>query len=147
MRLPWAIYPTDLKYVAAELGIESQIIFAGFRQDMTDVYEAATASAFPGFAGEGVSGVLRESLACGVAVVTTDVGGNAELIQHEKYGLVVPKRKPEEMAKAMARLLDDPGFLNQLAKQGRDFVVENHSVDARNRRIFNLYQAILKPKQ
>jgi glycosyltransferase involved in cell wall biosynthesis len=139
--------PTDLKFRAKELGIDKQIVFAGFRQDMPDVYAASTASVFPGFAGEGVSGVLRESLACGRAVITTNVGGNAELIKHETYGLVVPRQNPEELAKAMARFLDEPEFLNRLAKQGREFVVENHSVDARNRRIFELYFSILEKKK
>lgn len=139
--------PANLQQTARELGIENQIIFAGFRQDMLHVYGAATASVFPGFAGEGVSGVLRESLACGVAVITTDVGGNAELIQHEKYGLVVPKRDPARLAEAMARLLDEPEFLKKLADQGREFVVANHSMVARNKRIVDLYLSILKTKK
>ena len=138
--------PEPLKKQAAELGLANHVIFAGFRSDVPDLFAASFASVFPGFAGEGVSGVLRESLACGVPVITTDVGGNAELIRHESFGLVTPRRKPEALAAAMARLLDDRPLAGRLAEQGRRFVLENHSQQARNRRVFDLYRRIARSK-
>ena len=138
--------PTALALRAKELGLEGRVIFAGFRQDVPELFAASFASVFPGFAGEGVSGVLRESLACNVPVITTDVGGNAELIEHKKFGLVVPKRNPRALAEAMARLLQDRAYASALADQGRRFVVENHSVAARNQRIFLMYRQIALEK-
>ena len=138
--------PTALREQAVALGIADQVIFAGFRKDVPDLFAAADVSVFPGFAGEGVSGVLRESLACGVPVITTDVGGNAELIRNEQYGLVVEKRNPEALAAAMTRLLEEPEMARELAEAGRAHVLENHSAEARNRRMFDLYKKIAMGK-
>ena len=129
-----------------ELGISKQIIFAGFRKDIPDIFAASYASVFPGFAGEGVSGVLRESLACQRPVITTDVGGNKEIIVDKKYGLVVPKRSPEMLAAAMAELLDNESLAKSMAKKGRVFILKNHSAQARNSRVFDLYLQIAGSK-
>jgi glycosyltransferase involved in cell wall biosynthesis len=134
----------ELRVVAAELGVADRVVFAGFRPDMQRVYAAADFSVMPSFAGEGVSGVLREALACGKAVVTTDVGGNAELVIDGEFGLVVPRHDPPALAAAMARLCDEPGLAARLAEAGQRLVVENHSADARARRIFDLYGDICR---
>ncbi len=135
-----------LERKAKELGLSGRVIFAGFRKDIPDIFAASTASVFPGFAGEGVSGVLRESLACQKPVITTDVGGNREIIVNRKYGLVTPKQNPKELALAMAYLLDNMETALDMAKAGREYILENHLAQARNRRIFDLYLKIARSK-
>lgn len=130
---------TEWRATADRLGLGDAVRFLGFRADVERLFAAADASVIASFAGEGVSGVLRESLACAVPVITTDVGGNAELVRHESTGLVVPMRDPPALASAMARLIDDPALSNRLADDGRKEVVENYSVEARAKRIFKLY--------
>lgn len=137
---------TELKAFASELGVEDRVIFAGFRQDTPALFAASFASVFSGYAGEGVSGVLRESLACRVPVITTDVGGNAELVVHEKYGLVSPMREPESLANAMIRFVENPDLAEKLAKAGYEHITKYHSVKARNKRIFDLYCSIAHKK-
>jgi glycosyltransferase involved in cell wall biosynthesis len=136
----------QIRRKAKELGLADRVIFAGFRTDVPELLAASDVSVFPGFAGEGVSGVLRESLACEVPVITTDVGGNAELIEHQRYGLVVPMRNPAALSSAMQRLVDDPALSSQLAQDGRKFVLKNHSAESRGRRIIDLYLQIARKK-
>ena len=131
---------------AVELGVADRVIFAGFRRDMQRVYAACDLSVMPSFAGEGVSGVLREAMACGLPVITTDVGGNAELVRDGQCGLVVPKHDPQALAAALARLVDEPETARRLAAAGRELVVANHSAEARAGRIFALYESILEAK-
>lgn len=138
--------PDELKALAAELHVDDRVIFAGFRQDTPALFSASFASAFAGYAGEGVSGVLRESLACSVPVITTDVGGNAELVVHEKYGLVTPMRDPQSLADAMTRMIENPDLAKNLANAGYEYISKYHSVDARNKRIFDLYCSIAHKK-
>ena len=134
---------TQLREAARQLNVADRLIFAGFRRDMERVYAAADLSVMPGFAGEGVSGVLREALACGVPVITTDVGGNIELITHEQTGLVVPVRQPAALAEAIKRLVQNPSFTHELAERGRHMVLEHFSTEARARNIFGIYEEVL----
>lgn len=136
----------DLRRRAAELGVADRVIFAGFRNDMERVYAAADLSVMPSFAGEGVSGVLREAMACGLPVVTTAVGGNAELVEDGKVGLVVPLRQPTALAAAIRRLLDDEALRRRLAAAAGELVRERYSTRARARQIFDLYESVFREK-
>ena len=79
-------------------------------------------------------------------MITTDVGGNREIIVNRKYGLVTPKQNPKELALAMAYLLDNMETALDMAKAGREYILENHLAQARNRRIFDLYLKIARSK-
>ena len=55
--------------------------------------------------GEGWCNVLMESLATGLPVVTTAVGGNPEIVRDENLGLLVPPRDSEALASAVVAAL------------------------------------------
>jgi glycosyltransferase involved in cell wall biosynthesis len=57
---------------------------------------------------EGWCNALTEALACGVPVVTTDVGGNGEFVRHGLDGYLVPFWDPDAFADALVRALDAP---------------------------------------
>lgn len=57
---------------------------------------------------EGFSHQLLEVMALGIPVVTTSVGGNGELIEHEKTGLLVPYDDKEALLAAVRRLKERP---------------------------------------
>jgi teichuronic acid biosynthesis glycosyltransferase TuaC len=55
---------------------------------------------------EGWANVLLESLACGVPVVATDVGGNAEVLSQSTVGSVVPYGDAQALYRAIDAALD-----------------------------------------
>jgi len=57
---------------------------------------------------EAFGNTVAEALACGVPTVAASGGGVLELLEHERTGLVVPPRRPIELAGTLARLLDAP---------------------------------------
>jgi glycosyltransferase involved in cell wall biosynthesis len=89
------------------LGIQDHVTLAGFRTDMPEVLSLLSASVVSSLAGEGFSGVLRESMCMGVPVVATAVGGNAELVKDGQTGFLVPPGNAEALAEALRRLLTD----------------------------------------
>jgi glycosyltransferase involved in cell wall biosynthesis len=60
-----------------------------------------------------------EALACGLCVVSTDVGGIPYLLHHEHDALLVPRDDPAAMAAAVRRLLREPGLAERLSRNGR----------------------------
>ncbi|NLI41729.1 MAG: glycosyltransferase family 4 protein [Caldisericales bacterium] len=58
-----------------------------------------------------------EAMACGTAVVTTRLG-TEDYAYDEKNSLVIPPRRPELLADAIIRLINQPSFASQLAKNG-----------------------------
>jgi L-malate glycosyltransferase len=97
-----------LRALASELGIASNLVFLGAREDVPEILGAfdvgVLASHFESF-----SNSILEYLAAGLPVVVTDVGGAREVVREGVDGFIVPPRDPDAMARALLRLLEHPG--------------------------------------
>ncbi len=60
-----------------------------------------------------------EAMACGLCVVSTNVGGIPYLLEHEKDALLVPANDAEAMAKAVHRILTESGLTEHLSSNAR----------------------------
>jgi glycogen(starch) synthase len=63
--------------------------------------------------------VVLEAMAAGRAVVCTDNGGMAELVDRGQYGLLVPPKSPRDIAAQVNRLLDDSKLRHELGHKAR----------------------------
>ncbi len=70
------------------LGLKERAILAGPRNDVPNLLKAADVFVFPSMT-EGLPNALLEAMAAGCAIVTTDVPGCRDLIEHERTGLKV----------------------------------------------------------
>jgi glycogen synthase len=68
-----------------------------------------------------------EAMACETAVVASAVGGILEVVEDGKTGLLVPPARPDELAAAIRRLLDDPALARAMGQAGRRRVEEKFS--------------------
>ena len=69
---------------------------------------------------EGLPKTLIEAAACACALITTDVPGCRQVVTHEVDGLLVPARDAKALARAIARLQDDPALARRLGLAARD---------------------------
>jgi glycosyltransferase involved in cell wall biosynthesis len=79
----------ELETFAAQVGLGSRVRFLGDRQDIPAVLACLDIMMHPS-SSESLSNVILESMAAGVPVIATEVGGNPELIEQGKTGLLVP---------------------------------------------------------
>ena len=61
-----------------------------------------------------------EAMACGCALVSTDIGGVHGYAEHEVTALLSPPRDPEALARNIIRLLDDDDLRRRLAAAGHE---------------------------
>jgi glycosyltransferase involved in cell wall biosynthesis len=87
-----------------ELGLDGRVEFPGSIRPVRELLAAADLFVLSSLE-EGISNALLEAQSEGVAAVVTDVGGNAEVVEHGRTGLVVRPADPEALAGAIARLL------------------------------------------
>ncbi len=109
----------ELQALATRLGVADAVRFAGRldRDAMADLYRQADACLNPSLADNMPNSVL-EALACGVPVVSTDVGGVPFIVQDGVTALLVPPRDAPAMARAALRLLGDAGLKARLVEAG-----------------------------
>jgi len=135
-------YRAELERYARSLGLAGRLVFTGFRLDVAALLFEVSVSVLPSLS-EGLSNVLLESMAVGVPVVATRVGGNPEAVDDEVTGLLVPPRNAPALADAIGRLLADPALAARLGQAGRRRVAERFSVEAMVRATEDLYLSLL----
>ncbi|HGY90939.1 MAG TPA: glycosyltransferase family 4 protein [Planctomycetes bacterium] len=110
----------DLEASIRDLGLGDRVLMLGERphEELADFYRAADLFVLS-TSNEGWANVLQESLACGTPVVTTDVGGNREVVGAEDHGLVVPFDDEDGMAAAILEALDRSWNRTAISKWGR----------------------------
>ncbi len=67
---------------------------------------------------ESFSYTLLEAMACGLPCIATDVGGNRDLVEPDRTGLLVPRRDPGMLAEAMLRLGENPELRIMMGREG-----------------------------
>jgi len=108
-----------LHHLAIELGIHDAVLFAGRldRGAMADLFRQADIMLNPSLADNMPNSVL-ESMASGVPVVSTDVGGVPYVVQDNVTALLVSPGRPDLMAAAAMRLLGDIALWQRLSSTG-----------------------------
>ncbi|WP_157264918.1 glycosyltransferase family 4 protein [Azohydromonas aeria] len=113
-----------LQALAAQLGLgEEAVCFAGRldRDAMAALYRRADVAINPSTVDNMPNSVL-EALACGVPVVSTDVGGVPFIVRHGQTALLVGAGDAPAMAAAVVQLLDDGALRSRLRQAGLDDV-------------------------
>jgi glycosyltransferase involved in cell wall biosynthesis len=85
--------------------------------EMAELYDAHDVYVNP-TDGDNMPISVLECLAAGVPVVSTNVGGIPDLLEHGEDGVLVPPRDPDAMAAAVLSLLDEPAFAERLITAG-----------------------------
>ena len=103
---------------------EGLLQWLGHVDDMPALFRSVDIVALPTSYGEGLPKSLIEAGASGCVLVTTNVPGCREVVEHEVDGLLVPVHDAAALATAIARLQGDLPLRRQLAEAGRRKVLE-----------------------
>lgn len=112
-----------------------QVRFHGRYEDPASPYHAIDVLALPSLWYENSPFVIQEAFAAGVPVVTADVGGMAELVDHGVDGLTFAAGSMEALKDALNDLAADPGAVQRL----REGVEEPERLDDHARKLAALY--------
>lgn len=115
----------ELEARSRALGLERRVEFTGgLPRDGVLAALARARAAVLSSDWENFPHAVVEALAVGTPVVATAVGGVPEVVRDGENGLLVPAGSPEALARALARLLEEPGLRGRLAAGSRPSVAE-----------------------
>lgn len=102
-------------------GLADSVALLGVRSEneVVAMIKAADVVVNPSYT-EGLPTAVLLAALCGRAVVATDVGGTPEIVSHNRTGLLVGPRRPDELRAALERLLDDGGLRRRLGAAAQD---------------------------
>jgi len=136
----------ELEQYAAGLGLGERVLFTGFRTDVSDVLSALDISVLPSLS-EGLSNSLLESMAAGLPVIATNVGGNPEAVEDGVTGIIVPPGDAGALARGMALLLDNAELAAAFGEAARRRVAQRFSIEQMVRETEALYLRLLERRR
>jgi glycosyltransferase involved in cell wall biosynthesis len=138
---------SETEALAAELALGDAVRFLGVRSDVPRVMSAADGYVMSS-AWEGMPMVLLEAAAAGLPIVATTVGGNHEVVVHERTGFLVPPRDDAALAAGMLRLGEMTDVERRLmGERGREHIRSHYGLARVADRWEEIYRAVLARKR
>lgn len=132
----------ELEARAQQLGVYSETIFYGYTLHPEEFMPFFDVFVLPSRA-EAFGSVFAEAALCSLALVGSNVGGIAEQIVNGTNGLLVPPDDAEQLADALEKVIVDPAYRYELARNGSDYAKNNYSL---NRVVHELKKIYLQYK-
>jgi glycosyltransferase involved in cell wall biosynthesis len=130
---------------AAELAIERQVLFLGFRDNLHQIY--------PGFdiychsslelAAEAFPLAILRALAMGLPVVSTNVGGIGSMVDDGTSGFLTPPEDPKALAEALLNVIRDGEMRNSMGKASYELFTRKFHASAMAERVEQIYRRAL----
>jgi sugar transferase (PEP-CTERM/EpsH1 system associated) len=130
-----------LERLAAQLGLERRVAFPGHRDDVAQLLAEVDIFVLPSLS-EGLSNTLLEAMAAGLPVVASDVGGNRELIEPERSGLLFPSGDVAALTAHLERLLGSGELRARLGEAAALRARTEFSMQAMLARYSELYRRV-----
>jgi glycosyltransferase involved in cell wall biosynthesis len=136
----------ELGECARKIGLDGRVLVLGHREDVPRILTASDVVVDASYAGAGLTGSIREALACERPVVATDLAGMPELVVDGETGLLVPPRDPDALARALGRVIENPTWAQAMARAGCKRVDAHFSLRAKLDATEALYRRLVETR-
>ncbi len=110
-----------LESLIADLGLEKDVVLTGFRRDVLGILSLFRCFVLSSHL-EGLCTSIMDAQGLGIPVVATRTGGVTDLVKDGETGLLVMPRRPDCIAEAVVRMLDDDELRKKCVQGARDRV-------------------------
>jgi glycosyltransferase involved in cell wall biosynthesis len=131
----------ELQLLAGKLGIAGRVTWAGERRDAATLARAFDAGVVCSH-WEGLPLAALESMAAGVPLVASAVGGLPTLLEGGA-GVLIPAADPAALARELGTLMDDDARRARIGAAGHRRVTERYAFDGMVRRVEQIYVDVL----
>jgi glycosyltransferase involved in cell wall biosynthesis len=134
-----------LQEISVRLGLQNKCHFEPSTADVARWLRAIDIFVLPSLS-EALSNALMEAMACGCAVVASQVGGNPELVSDGTTGLLFPAGDSEALAHRLERLIGDDELRSRVGTAAAGRLQQSFSLNASVRTMEAIYEEQLAQK-
>ena len=116
-------YAKNLTDLISKRNLSDTVIMKGLIADVQAVYNSSDIVVHCSVKPEPFGRVIVEAMSCECAVIASRAGGVLEIIESEKDGILVEPGSPNELAKAILRLVSDAPLRERLGREARQTVI------------------------
>lgn len=137
-----------LKELVEKLGLKTKVIFSGgiLYSEVPKFLSQIDIFVMPSLM-EAFGVAALEASAMEIPVVASRIGGVPEVVKDGKTGFLVEPKNVDELAKAIAKLIENPSLREKLGQEGRKFVKENYNWSKNAQQMEKLYKRIIQKPQ
>lgn len=132
----------ELERAIADAGLRDKVRLAGNRSDVAEILRSLDLYAMPSL-WEGLSLAMLEAMAAGLPLIISDVGGAAEVLGDNEFGVRVPPGNVDALARALLALATDDAERQRLGRAASQRVREHYDLRERVARLAACYDALL----
>lgn len=139
----------SLKQLAKKLDIEDTVIFLGrvTNAKLEQEYRESHVVVLPSIWPENCSVVILEALAHGKPVITTNIGGNSELVEDGVSGFIVDPGNSHQIADKIVQILSDENLAKKLGENARKKAIEQFNIVAQVDKLTKIYRKLVRKKK
>ncbi|MEM2261510.1 MAG: glycosyltransferase family 4 protein [Ignisphaera sp.] len=132
-------FPKIYKMVV-NFGLKRNVIFKGVvaHDKLPALINTASLCVLPSLK-EGMPYILLEAMACGRAVIGSDIAGINDVISHRVNGILVPPKNTKALVEAIIQLLEDRDLRRKLGENARKLIVEKYSWQKISEKVERVY--------
>jgi glycosyltransferase involved in cell wall biosynthesis len=131
-----------LETLKMKLGLNGHVIFTGNRNDIAEIMAALDLFVLSSVS-EGFGRSAVEAMACGKAVVASNVGGLSEIVEDGITGKLVPPRNPDALMTTILGLLKDKEKAKRMGRAGRQRAEKMFSLQQNIKKTLRIYEQII----
>ncbi len=132
----------ELKELAQDSRIKSNVHMPGWREDAATIAGAADIFVMPSRDREGLPKGVIEAMAQGLPPIVTNIGGMPELVRNLKEGIVIPPDNVTLLAEAIASLYNSPELRAQYSKASLEKIKNDFSLVQSVNEMATLYRQV-----
>jgi glycosyltransferase involved in cell wall biosynthesis len=124
-------------------GLDNEILFLGFRNDIPIVLKALDMLAVTSLTIESFSMAAVEAMAMAVPVIATNIGGLPEVVEDWKTGILVPPGDVNALCNAIKYLVKNPEARLKMGENGRARVLEKFTIEQNVRKTEDVFLSLM----
>lgn len=137
-------YEETLRQLVASLGLERQVVFAGFRRNVADYLVMCDVMVHASVLPEPFGRVILEAMACRKPVIGSRAGAIPEIVEEGKTGLTFPPGDAEKLGEAIVAVLRDPAEARRMGERGYERLVRTFHISRNVEATERTYETLLR---
>ena len=135
-----------LESLKMKLGLNGHVIFTGNRDDIAEMMSALDLFVLSSVS-EGFGRSAVEAMACGKAVVASNVGGLSEVVEDGVTGKLIPSKNPDSLTMAILSLLEDNEKARRMGHAGRQRTEKMFSLPENIMKTVGIYEQVISNQE
>jgi glycosyltransferase involved in cell wall biosynthesis len=136
---------TKIESLINELNLNDYVVFGGYRNDVPACIKAMDLVVHPSLS-EAFSQVIVEVMGVGTPIVSTNVGGAAEVITNNETGLLISHSSTEEIVESIVKVHHNANIAKRMADAGQRHVTNTFTVNNMIVKQVNCYRQLIHEK-